>query len=186
MTERDTSHMNWYVVHTHSGYEQKAKLGLIDTARNYNQLENLGEIIIPMEQVVEVKKGEKSERARKFYPGYILVQLELTDEMWHVVNDSPRVIGFVGGGGTRPHPVPKHEIDRILGQMEQGLKAPKAVTSFQVGDQVRVIDGPFKNFSGRVEEVNPDKEKVRVLVSIFGRATPVELDFVQVEESAEE
>jgi transcriptional antiterminator NusG len=182
--EKDTSAMSWYVVHTHSGYEAKAKLGLLDTAKNHQLSDKLGEIIIPMEQVVEVKKGEKAERARKFYPGYILVQLELTDAMWHVINDSPRVIGFVGG--TKPHPVPRHEIERILGQMEQGLKAPKAVTTFQVGDQVRVIDGPFKNFSGRVEEVNPDKEKVRVLVSIFGRATPVELDFVQVEPSTEE
>lgn len=182
----DRSHMNWYVVHTHSGYEQKAKLGLEDTARNYKQTHCLGDIIIPMETVVEVKKGEKSERARKFYPGYILVQLDLTDEMWHVVNNSPRIIGFVGGTKTKPHPVPEHEIARILGQMEEGLKAPKAVTTFQVGDQVRVVDGPFKNFSGTVEEVNPDKAKVRVLVSIFGRATPVELDFVQVETATEE
>lgn len=175
----DSSNMKWYVVHTHSGFEAKAKLGLQDTARNYKQEHNLGEIIIPMEQVVEVKKGERAERAKKFFPGYILVQLNLTDEMWHVVKDSPRVIGFIGG--TTPQPVPQHEVDRIRGQMEEGLKAPKASISFREGDQVRVVDGPFKNFSGSVEEVNPDKEKVRVLVSIFGRATPVELDFVQVE-----
>ncbi len=177
MTE--PSDMQWYVVHTHSGYELKARIGLQQTAAQYKQSHNLGEIIIPMEQVVEVKKGERSERAKKFFPGYILVQLELTDEMWHVVKDSPRVIGFIGG--TKPQPVPPHEVERILGQMEEGLKAPKASIEFAEGDQVRVIDGPFKNFSGVVEEVNPDKEKVRVLVSIFGRATPVELEFDEVE-----
>ena len=177
---KDTSRMHWYVVHTHSGYETKARIGLIETTKQHNMEPFLGEIIIPMEQVVEVKKGEKSERARKFFPGYILVQLELTDAMWHVVNNSPRVIGFVGNQ-VKPPPIPPHEVARIRGQMEAGLKAPKASISFAVGHQVRVIDGPFKNFSGSVEEVNADKEKVRVLVSIFGRATPVELDFVQVE-----
>lgn len=175
----NSENMHWYVVHTHSGFEQKAKLGLRETARQYGLEDSLGEIIIPMEQVVEVKKGERAERAKKFFPGYMLVQLELTDQMWHVVKNAPRVIGFIGG--TKPQPVPQHEVDRIRGQMEEGLKAPKAAISFREGDQVRVIDGPFKNFSGSVEEVNPDKEKVRVLVSIFGRATPVELDFVQVE-----
>jgi transcriptional antiterminator NusG len=177
---KDTSRMNWYVVHTHSGYEVKARIGLIETTKQHKMQDSLGEIIIPMEQVVEVKKGEKSERARKFFPGYILVQLELSDGMWHVVNNSPRVIGFVGHQ-TMPPPLPPHEVERIRGQMEAGLKAPKTSISFAVGHQIRVIDGPFKNFTGCVEEVNPDKEKVRVLVSIFGRATPVELDFVQVE-----
>lgn len=174
-----SENMSWYVVHTHSGYEAKARLGLIETARQHQMEFSLGEIIIPMEQVVEVKKGEKAQRAKKFFPGYILVELDLSDAMWHVVKNAPRVIGFIGG--TKPQPVPQHEVDRIRGQMEEGLKAPKAAISFAEGDQVRVIDGPFKNFSGSVEEVNPDKEKVRVLVSIFGRATPVELDFVQVE-----
>jgi len=177
MTE--SSDKKWYVVHTHSGFEAKARLGLQETARQYRQESSLGEIIIPMENVVEVKKGEKAERARKFFPGYILVEMKLTPEMWHVVKNSPRVIGFIGG--TEPQPVPAHEIARIMGQMEQGVKAPKATVSFRVGDPIKVVDGPFKNFSGTVEEVNPDKEKVRVLVSIFGRATPVELDFVQVE-----
>ncbi|MCB9508082.1 MAG: transcription termination/antitermination protein NusG [Myxococcales bacterium] len=170
---------SWYVVHTHSGFEAKARLGLIETARQRGCEALLGEIIIPMENVVEVKKGEKAERARKFFPGYILVELELTPETWYVVKNAPRVIGFIGG--TTPQPVPAHEVARIKGQMEEGLKAPKAAISFRVGDAIKVIDGPFKNFSGTVEEVNPDKEKVRVLVSIFGRATPVELDFVQVE-----
>ncbi len=184
MTDESTQPaMNWYVIHTHSGFEAKAKTGLQETAKQHGMEEYLGEVIIPMENVVEVKKGEKSQRARKFFPGYILVEMELNDRMWHVVKNSPRVIGFVGGT-TNPPPVPKHEVDRIRGQMEEGMKAPKPVLSFREGDQVRVIDGPFKNFSGVVEEVNPDKAKVRVLVSIFGRATPVELDFVQVEPSA--
>lgn len=180
MGEDRTENMKWYVIHTHSGFETKARLGLQETARQYKMEDYLGEIIIPMENVVEVKKGEKSERARKFFPGYILAQMELSDRMWHVVKNSPRVIGFVGGT-TNPPPVPMHEVERIRGQMEQGMKAPTPVLSFKEGDPVRVIDGPFKNFNGVVEEVNPDKAKVRVLVSIFGRATPVELDFVQVE-----
>ena len=158
MSDVDTSKMNWYVVHTHSGYEQRAKAGLIETAKQYKLSDQLGEIIIPMENVVEVKQGEKTERSRKFFPGYILVQLELSDHMWHVVKNAPRVIGFVGGG-TKPSPIPEQEVNRIVGQMEEGMKAPKAVLSFQEGDQVRVIDGPFKNFSGVVEEVNPDKER---------------------------
>jgi transcriptional antiterminator NusG len=172
--------MKWYVIHTHSGFEARARTQLEETAKNHGVDDLLGEVIIPMENVVEVKKGEKSQRARKFFPGYILAQMELDARMWHVVKNTPRVIGFVGNA-TNPPPVPQHEVDRIRGQMEEGMKAPKPMLTFQEGDQVRVIDGPFKNFSGVVEEVNPDKAKVRVLVSIFGRATPVELDFVQVE-----
>lgn len=172
--------MKWYAIHTHSGFESKAKTALEETARQDNLSEQLGDIIVPMEQVIEVKKGEKNQRPKKLLPGYILVQMEFDERMWHVVAKTPRVIGFVGGG-TQPAPVPQHEVDRLRSQMEQGNKAPKAVLTFSVSDQVRVIDGPFKNFSGTVEEVNADKSKVRVLVSIFGRATPVELDFVQVE-----
>lgn len=179
-TPKATDRMKWYVIHTHSGFENRARTQLEETAKNHGVDELLGEIIIPMENVVEVKKGEKNQRARKFFPGYILAQMELNAEMWHVVKNAPRVIGFVGNA-TNPPPVPQHEVDRIRGQMEEGMKAPKPMLTFQDGDQVRVIDGPFKNFNGVVEEVNPDKAKVRVLVSIFGRATPVELDFVQVE-----
>ena len=180
MSEKDTSAMKWYVVHTHSGFEARAQAGLNEMAKQHGHEADLGDVIIPMEEVVERKQGQKNQRQRKFFPGYMLVQMNLTAEMWHVVNDTPRVIGFVGGG-TNPPPLPPPEVARILGQMEEGMKAPKAVLSFQDGDQVRVVDGPFKNFNGVVEEVNPDKEKVRVLVSIFGRATPVELDFIQVE-----
>lgn len=180
--EKDTSGMKWYFVHTHSSYENRAR----DSIRQHVELagltDDLGEIIVPTETVMEVKDGERKERERKLFPGYILVQLRYSIDMWHAVNKAPRVIGFVGGTGKKaPPPVPTADVDRIRGRMEEQEKAPTPVLSFAEGDQVRVIDGPFKNFSGSVEEVNADKAKVRVLVSIFGRATPVELDFVQVE-----
>lgn len=180
MSDEQNTQMRWYVVNTHSGYEAKASIGLRETARQHGLEDALGEIIIPTETVTEVRKGEKASRERKFFPGYILVQMELTAPMWHVVKQSPRVIGFIGGG-TNPTPISEREVRRIRGQMEEGLKAQKTTISFSEGDMVKVIDGPFKNFSGNVEEVNADKQKVRVLVSIFGRATPVELDFGQVE-----
>jgi transcriptional antiterminator NusG len=177
------SEMKWYIIQTQSGFEGKAKIALADTARRFGLESHLGEVIVPMENVVEVKNGEKTQRNVKFLPSYMVAQMNLTTEMWHVVKNTPRVIGFVGGK-TDPPAVPQREVDKIRGHMEEGLKAPKAVLSFRVGDQVKVIDGPFKNFLGTVEEVNADKSKVRVLVSIFGRATPVELDFVQVEPTA--
>jgi transcriptional antiterminator NusG len=175
--------MRWYVLQTRSGFEVKARESLLESIQRHGLDSLLGEVIVPMENVVEVRNGERVERKEKFLPSYILVQLELTRPMWHAIKAANHVVGFVGGR-TEPTPVPLHEVERIRGHMEQGLKAPKAVLSFRVGDQVKVIDGPFKNFSGTVEEVNADKSKVRVLVSIFGRATPVELDFVQVEPTA--
>lgn len=180
MAEAKSTEFRWYVLHTHSGFEAKAKSGLEEGARNHGLSDHLGEVIIPTENVAESKKGEKTARARKFFPGYILVQLKLSDRLWHVVKNTPRVIGFVGNA-TNPPPVPEHEVARIRGQMTDGLTAPKPAASFHIADHVRVADGPFKNFVGVVEEVNSDKAKVRVLVSIFGRATPVELDFSQVE-----
>ena len=171
---------SWYVVQAQSGFEAKAASGLAETIRNHGLEADLGEIILPMENVVEVKKGAPTERARKFYPGYLFVELHMSDAMWHAVKATPRVIGFIGNA-RKPQPIPSSQVDQIRSQMEEGLKAPKAVLTFQSGDPVKVIDGPFKNFNGTVEEVNADKSKVRVLVSIFGRATPVELDFVQVE-----
>lgn len=172
--------MDWYFVQTHSSYEKRAKAGLIQQAQIDGLEDQLGSVVIPMEDIVELKAGEKVTRQRKFFPGYMLVQMTMSDEMWHVIRKTQRIIGFVGGERD-PSPLPKHEVDKILGKMEKGAQAPTPVLSFEVNDQVRVIDGPFKNFSGSVEEVNPDKQKVRVLVSIFGRATPVELDFIQVE-----
>jgi transcriptional antiterminator NusG len=177
------SDKKWYVIQARSGFENKAKTALEETAKRLGLSELLGEVIVPMEHVVEVKNGERTQKNVKFLPSYILAQLTLTPSMWHCIKDTPHCIGFVGGR-TDPPPVPQREVDKIRGHMEEGLKAPKAVLSFHVGDQVKVVDGPFKNFLGTVEEVNPDKNKVRVLVSIFGRATPVELDFVQVEPTA--
>jgi transcriptional antiterminator NusG len=172
--------MKWYLIQTHSGFESRAKAGLEETVRQFGRQDELGQVIVPVETVYEVKNGEKTQRERKLYPGYILAQMKVSKEMWHAVKATPRIIGFISGAHD-PVSLSEHEVQKILGQMEEGAKAPKAVTTFQDGDQVRVIDGPFKNFNGVVEEVNPDKAKVRVLVSIFGRATPVELDFVQVE-----
>lgn len=176
----DTKQMQWFFVQTHSGYEQRAHDGLLVQAEQAELSELLGKIIIPMEQIVEVVNGETRQRSRKFYPGYMLVQLVLTDPMWHVVKNTPRIIGFVGNA-SNPVPIPQAKIDQILSQMEGDKEKPKAVLSFQEGDSIRVINGPFKNFNGVVEEVNLERQRVRVLVSIFGRATPVELDFIQVE-----
>ncbi len=171
---------NWYVVHTFSGYEQKAKAALEDRIKNLGQQDNFGEVLVPVEKVVELVKGKKKTSTRKFFPGYILVQMELNDETWHVVKETPKVTGFVGGT-TQPSPVSSEEVKSIMKQMEEGAIKPKPRVLFTAGENVKVVDGPFADFNGVVEEVRPDKGKLRVLISIFGRATPVELEFVQVE-----
>ena len=171
---------NWYVVHTFSGYEQKAKAALEDRIKTLGQQDNFGEILVPVEKVVELVKGKKKTSTRKFFPGYILVQMELNDETWHVVKETPKVTGFVGGT-TQPSPVSGEEVKSIMKQMEEGAIKPKPRVLFTAGENVKVVDGPFADFNGVVEEVRPDKGKLRVLISIFGRATPVELEFVQVE-----
>jgi transcriptional antiterminator NusG len=170
------------VVHTYSGFENKAKKSLEDKIRLENLAELFGEILIPMEQVVEMKGGEKKTSKRKFFPGYILVQMHMNDRSWHLVKNTPKVTGFVGGA-RNPPPIPDYEVERITNRMTEGVLKPKPKVLFEEGESVRVIDGPFANFNGMVEEVKPDKGKLRVLVSIFGRATPVELDFVQVEKA---
>ncbi len=170
----------WYVVNTHSGFEEKAKLSLYDRAKRLGKEKYFGEVLIPTESVVELKKGQRKSSQRRFLPGYMLVQMELTEDSWHVIKETPRISGFVGNA-TKPPPVPEAEVRRIALQMEDGAARPTAKFSFKDGDSVRVIDGPFSNFNGTVEEVNSQKSKLRVLVSIFGRATPVELDFIQVE-----
>jgi transcription termination/antitermination protein NusG len=172
----------WYVVHTYSGYENRAKLGLEQRIKEFGKQEEFGEVLVPSEKVVEVVKGEKRTSSRKFFPGYILVNMELNDETWYVVKNTPKVTGFVGGQ-TKPTPISDAEVKTILGQMEQGLVNPRPKYEFSHGEQVKVIDGPFSNFNGVVEDVNPDKGKLRVLVSIFGRSTPVELEFFQVEKT---
>jgi transcription termination/antitermination protein NusG len=172
----------WYVVHTYSGYENRAKLGLEQRIRELGKEDLFGEILVPSEKIVEVVKGEKRTSSRKFFPGYILVEMELNDETWYLVKNTPKVTGFVGGA-TNPTPISAEEVAKIIGQMEEGLVHPKPKFEFSKGERVKVIDGPFSNFSGIVEDVNPDKGKLRVLVSIFGRSTPVELEFFQVEKS---
>ncbi|RLB39847.1 MAG: transcription termination/antitermination protein NusG [Deltaproteobacteria bacterium] len=171
--------LKWYIVHTYSGFEHKVKKSLEERIKALGQEKFFGQILVPTEQVVELKKGQKKTSSRKFYPGYILVQMELNDETWHTVKDTAKVTGFVGGG-VKPTPIPDEEAEKIIKQMEEGFTKPKPKYQFEEGDEVRVIDGPFSNFQGVVEEVKPDKEKLRVLITIFGRSTPVELDFIQV------
>jgi transcriptional antiterminator NusG len=173
----------WFVVHTYSGFENKAKKSLEERVRLENLGEFFGEIMIPMEQVVEMVKGEKRTSKRKFFPGYILVQMELNDRTKSLVKNTPKVTGFLGGDPLNPTPVPDREVARITSQVQEGTQAPKPKVQFAEGDSVRVIDGPFSNFSGTIEEVQGDKGKVRVQISIFGRATPVTLDFMQVEKT---
>jgi len=171
--------LQWYVVHTYSGYENKVMASLEEQITLFPHPEKFGKILIPTEQVVELVKGKRKTSSRKFYPGYILVQMELTDETWHIVKETPKVTGFLGGR-DKPAPLSDKEADQIMNQVEAGKSKPQPKFSFETGDEVRVIDGPFTNFTGTVENVKPDKGKIRVLVSIFGRPTPVELEFVQV------
>ena len=171
--------LKWYIVHVYSGFEDKVKKNLEERIEAFGQKESFGIILVPIEQIVELKKGQKKTSSRKFYPGYILVQMALNKDTWHLVNDTAKVTGFVGGE-INPTPISDEEADRIVRQMEEGVSRPKARYSFEEGDEVRVVDGPFTNFQGTVEEMKPDKEKLRVLITIFGRPTPVELDFIQV------
>jgi len=169
----------WYIVHTYSGFEEKVRTALLDRIKKSGMEEYFGEVLVPTEQIVEMIRGSRKTSARKFFPGYILVNLDLNDETWHLVQGTPKVTGFVGGD-QGPTPLPDHEAEKIMGRMKDGALKPKPKVVFEAGDSVRVVDGPFSNFEGVVDEVFPDKGRVRVLVSIFGRSTPVELEFVQV------
>ena len=173
--------MKWYGVHTYSSFENKVRLNLLETIKNERMEDFFEEILIPCETVVELKKGEKKTSSRKFFPGYILVKMELTDETWHLVKETAKVTGFVGG--NTPFPIADEEVNKITKRMEEGAEKPRPKVLFEVGETVRVVDGPFLNFSGVVEDVKPDKGKLRVTVTIFGRATPVELEFMQVEKN---
>jgi transcription termination/antitermination protein NusG len=172
----------WYVVHTYSGFESRAKQNLEERVKNLNKSDQFSSIVVPTETVVELVKGKRKTSQRKIFPGYILVRMELNEETWHIVKDTPKITGFAGDS-TKPFPIPDSEVEEILSQMKDGVSKAKPKISFNVGDNVRVIDGPFVNFIGTIEEVKPEKRKLKVLVSIFGRATPVELDFVQVEKN---
>jgi transcriptional antiterminator NusG len=180
--ELEVEGMGWYVVHTYSGYENKAKLALLERMKTLDYEEYFGSILVPEEQVVErTKTGKTRNVSKRFYPGYMLVQMDLTNETWHVVKDTPKVTGFVGGNNRKPSQVPPHEVQRILGLISKETVEAKPKIHFDKGENIRVVDGPFANFNGVVDEVRPDKGKLRVLVSIFGRSTPVELDYIQVQ-----
>lgn len=170
---------NWYIVHTYSGFEAKVKTALEERIRLAGQDDLFGEILVPTEQVLEMVKGEKKTSERKFFPGYIMVNMELNDESWHTVRSTPKVTAFVGND-MAPTPLSDEEAMKIIGRIKDGALKPKPKVIYEVGDTVRVTDGPFANFQGVVDEVYPDKGRVRVMVSIFGRSTPVELEFVQV------
>jgi len=172
----------WYVVHTYSGFENRAKQNLEERVKNLGKGDFFSSILVPTETVVELVKGKRKTSQRKIFPGYILVQMELNEETWHIVKDTPKITGFAGDS-TKPVPISEKEVEGVLAQMKEGVSKAKPKVSFSVGDNVRVIDGPFANFIGTIEEVKPEKRKLKVLVSIFGRATPVELDFIQVEKN---
>ena len=173
----------WYVVHVSSGLENSVPKALNERIERAGLQTSFGRILVPSEEVVEVKGGQKSITERRIFPGYVLVEMDLTDETWHLVKNTNRVTGFLGGSGNRPTPISEKEVEKILSQMEEGVEKPRPKILFEVGEMVRVKEGPFADFNGNVEEVNYEKSKVRVSVTIFGRATPVELDFSQVEKT---
>jgi transcriptional antiterminator NusG len=172
---------HWYVVHAFSGFEKQVARSLDEHIRNAGMEDMFGEIMVPTEEVVEMKGGQKRTTQRKFFPGYVLVKMEMNDDTWHLVKSVPKVTGFIGGTATKPAPITEKEAQAILQQVQEGVEKPRPKFSFEPGEQVRVIDGPFADFNGTVEDVNFEKAKLRVSVSIFGRMTPVELDFSQVE-----
>ena len=184
MAEAEQS-KEWYIVQTFSGYENKVKIALEERIRVGKAEDEFEEIYIPTETVVEVRNGKRREREKKFYNGYIFIKVNLSDKAWHIVNDTPKIIGFVGGTDRKPSPVPESEVKQISDKIEEGTLSAEPSYAYQKGDKVRVIDGNFKDFTGTIEEVQEDKEKLRVFVEIFGRPTSVEFDFDQVE-SAEE
>ena len=176
----DRPNMNWYIIHTYSGFEQKVKESLRSRSEAFGFASRIGEILIPMEEVIEMRGGKKVTTKRMLYPGYVLVQMEMDETLWHAVKDTPRVTGFVGGG-NHPVPLTADEVNAILYRQASSAERPRPRLSFEKGEQVRIVDGPFTNFSGKVDDVNPERDTLRVLVTIFGRPTPVELDFLQVE-----
>lgn len=175
--------MRWYVLHAYSGYEKKVKSALEERIELRKLQEKFGRILVPAEEVVEMRSGQKRKSERKFFPGYVLIEMELDDESWHLVKETPRVMGFIGGKADKPAPITEAEADAILHRIEEGTDKPRPKTLFEPGEMVRVTDGPFNDFNGVVEEVDYDKSKLKVAVLIFGRSTPVELDFGQVEKA---
>ena len=173
----------WYVVHAYSGFEKIVQRALTERVARSGLADCFGRILVPVEEVVELKGGQKSISERKFFPGYVLVEMDMNDDTWHLVKSTPKVTGFVGGTATKPTPISEKEVDKIMQQMQEGVEKPRPKVLFEVGEVVRVKDGPFTDFHGSVEDVNYDKNKLRVSVTIFGRSTPVELEFAQVEKA---
>jgi transcriptional antiterminator NusG len=176
----ETSTKQWFVVHTYSGFENKVAAAIEQRAKIFGLQDQVTRVVVPMEEVVEVRKGQKRISSQKFYPGYVLVEMELTDETWHLVRSTPKVTGFVGSG-ARPVPLPPEEVEGILRQMEEGAEKPKPKAVFSKGDKVRVSEGPFVNFTGTIEDVNPERGRLKVMVGLLGRLTPVDLEYYQVE-----
>lgn len=175
------SNKRWYVVHAYSGMEKAVERNLRERIDRSEMQSKFGRILVPMEEVVELKNGKKSVTERRFFPGYVLVEMEMADDTWHLVKHTGKVTGFVGGAKNRPSPISEAEVQKIVHQMQEGIEKPRPKVQWEVGELVRIKDGPFTDFNGAVEDVNYDKSKVRVSVTIFGRGTPVELDFAQVE-----
>src|SRR5688572_22465253 len=180
--EKDMS-KRWYVVHAYSGFEKSVQRALEDRINRAGMTDKFGKILVPVEEVVEMKGGQKHMSERKFFPGYVLVEMEMNDDTWHLVKNTNKVTGFVGGTATKPAPIPEKEVEAIMQQMREGVEKPKPKVLFEVGEMVRVKDGPFTDFQGTVEDVNYEKSRLRVAVTIFGRSTPVELEFGQVEKA---
>ena len=183
VAEVATKPKRWYVVHAFSGFEKTVQRALIERIARSEFSSQFGQVMVPVEEVVEIKNGQKSMSERKFFPGYVLVEMDMTDESWHLVKSTPKVTGFIGGTATRPAPISQKEVDTIINQVQTGGEKPKHKVLFEVGEAVRVKDGPFADFMGNVEDVNYEKSKLHVSVMIFGRATPVELEFGQVEKA---
>ena len=175
--------LRWYVVHAYSGMEKAVERNILERINRAGMQDKFGRILVPMEEVVEVKNGQKKTTERKFFPGYVLVEMVMGDDTWHLVKHTNKVTGFVGGAKNRPSPISQAEVAKIVNQMQEGTEKPRHKVEFEVGEYVRVKDGPFTDFNGSVEDVNYDKSKVRVSVTIFGRATPVELEFSQIEKT---
>jgi transcriptional antiterminator NusG len=177
------SEKRWYVVHAYSGFEKSVQRALTERVARAGMQDRFGQILVPVEEVVELKGGQKSITERKFFPGYVLVEMELNDDTWHLVKSTAKVTGFVGGVGNKPTPISSKEVDKIMHQIQEGVEKPRPKVLFDAGELVRVKEGPFTDFNGTVEEVNYEKNRLRVSVTIFGRATPVELEFAQVEKA---
>ncbi len=173
----------WYVLHVYSGFENKVAEAIKDKARKKGLSDFVEEILVPTEEVVEVKRGQRVNTERKFFPGYVLAKLDMQDEVWHLIKDTPKVSGFLGAGGNRPVAISEAEAKRIMNQVQEGIDSPRPSVIYDIGEEVKVVDGPFASFNGVVEEIDEDKAKLKVSVSIFGRSTPVELEYGQVEKA---